>query len=453
MKDLESIDIKKVKDLIEQTRLAELRELFSDWPVPDIAEFILKLEKPDRVIVFRLLPRQVSSQVFAYLEKEDRNALLKELTDDETRNLLKNLRPDDRTNLFEELPGQVTQRLLNFLSPEDLEKARLLLGYPEESVGRLMTPDYVAVRPKWTVGGCLQHIRKIKAKDSETLNMIYVTDTDWRLLDSLELNKFVLSDPETLVEELMDYSFVSLSAFDDREEAVHTMSKYDLFALPVVDSEGVLLGVVTFDDVMDVAEEEATEDFHKGAAVTPLKASYAETGIWALYGKRIGWLLGLVMVALVSMQIIASYEQMLASAIALTFFMPLLNGSGGNAGAQSATLMVRALATGDVKVDQGLRMLIKETGVALFLGVTMGAAATVLGFWRAGIEIGAIVGLSMAATIIVADLIGFALPFFLTRLGFDPAVASNPLITSITDSASLLIYFQISAFMMAFFSG
>lgn len=437
-----------IKELIEQKKLTELRELCSGMPVPDIGELLLELDKPDRVLLFRLLPRHISSEVFSYLKKEHRNELLQALTAEETRNLLNSLKPDDRTTLFEELPGRATQKLLNLLSPEDLKQARLLLGYPEESVGRLMTPDYVAVRPEWTVGQGLQQIR-IKGKDSETLNMIYVTDSSWKLLDSLELQKFILADPDNSVEQIMDYSYVSLSAFEDREEAVHMMQKYDLFALPVVDSEGVLLGIVTFDDVMDVAEEEATEDFHKGAAVSPLRTSYPETGILELYRKRIVWLVALVFINLISLKIMAAYEEILASAIALTFFIPLLIGSGGNAGAQSATLMVRALATGDVEMNQWFKTLIKELGVGASLGATMAVAGLILGFIQGGMQIAIIIGLTMIAIVFVANLIGVVLPFLLTRLGLDPAVASNPLIMSIADATGLLIYFLISTWILS----
>lgn len=447
MKDIRDID---VQDLIKSRKLMELRELFSDWPIPDIADHMFQLERPYRVLLFRLLPRQVSSEVFSYLNREDRNALLRELNTEETKNLLGSLKPDDRTNLFEELPGQATQRLLNLLNPEDLKEACQLLGYPEESVGRLMTPNYVAVRPEWTIGQALRQIRA-KGKDSETLNIIYVTDSNWELLDSLELHKFILSSPDLLVKEIMDTSFISLSAFDDREEAVHMMQRYDTFALPVVDSEGVLIGVVTFDDVMDVAQEEATEDFHKGAAVTPLKMSYQAASALSLYSKRIGWLIALVLVNLISLEVMASFEEVIASAIVLTFFLPMLTGSGGNVGSQSATLLVRALAIEDVQLNQWFRTAFKELRVGLMLGVTMGFTGFLIAYFRGSFEIAVIVGLSMVTLVIVANLIGMLLPFILTLLRLDPAVASNPLITSLTDVTGIIIYLQISKFLLGIF--
>ena len=437
-----------ISNLISQKKLKEIRQLaWNDYLIPDIASLLNELEKSDRVILFRVLPRPVATKVFSYLEKEDRNSLLKGLTHEETRYLLANLRPDDRTALFEELPGQVTQRLLNLLSPDDLKEARLLLGYPEESVGRLMTPDYVAVRPHWTIQKALNHIR-LKARNSETLHTIYVIDNSWELLDSLLLSLFILADPRETVATIMDNSFISLSAFDDREMAVKLMQKYDVFSLPVVDLDGILLGLVTFDDVMDVAEEEATEDFHKTAAVTPLKGSYLESSIQDLFGKRIGWLIVLVFVSLLSSGVIAVYEKTLQTVIVLTVFIPLLLGSGGNAGAQASTLMVRAIATSDVSINEWMRVFFKELIVGLLLGLSMGIISSIFGSLRGGYEIGLIVGLSMLTVIVAANLIGVMLPFILTKMGLDPAVASNPLITSITDVLGLVIYFAIATMVL-----
>jgi magnesium transporter len=431
------------KQLIEERQWQELREKLKDVPIPDIADLLMELSKAERVVLFRVLPRTTSSEVFSYMTSDLRNSLLKELTDEEARNLLSNLRPDDRTTLFEELPGQVTQKLLNLLSPQDIKETRFLLGYPEESVGRLMTPDYVAVRPEWTVEQSLQHIR-LKGKDSETLNVIYVTDEKWKLLDSLDLHRFILSPPDARVSDLMDRNFVSIPAFDDRENAVYVLQHYDLFVLPVVDSEGILLGIVTADDIMDVAEEEATEDFHKTAAVAPLKNTYREASIWELYNKRIYWLVFLVFVSLLSAGIIGHFESTLQKVIILSVFIPMLTGSGGNTGAQSATMIVRALATGDIEVEQWSKTVRKEILVGISLGLTMGVAGFILGYIKGGAEIAFIIGITMFCIILVANLIGVALPFILTRLGMDPAVASNPLIASLVDATGLLIYFFVA---------
>jgi magnesium transporter len=436
-----------IQELLEQRKWSTLREAIVDIPGPDLADMLLSLNQSERVLLFSLLPRQLSSEVFADLAPNDKDDLLKGLTDEETRQLLADLPPDDRTTLLAELPGQVTQRLLNLLSPEDLKEARLLLGFPEESVGRLMTPDYVAVRPHWTISRALDHIRE-KGKDSETISVIYVIDEDWHLLDALEIQLFILADPNDTVEKIMDYTFVSLSAYDDREEAVRIMDRYNLSALPVIDQDGVLLGIVTVDDVLDVAREEATEDFQKSAAVSPLRISYREASVWSLYRKRIGWLLALVFVNLISSGIIAAYEEVLAASIALAFFIPLLIDTGGNTGAQSASLMIRSLATEDIELSDWLRTLGKELVEGIFLGVTMGVAAWVLGYWRGGVEVAFIVGLTMLSLVIIANLVGVGLPFLLTRLRLDPAVASSPLITTVVDAVGLLIYFSIATWIL-----
>ena len=433
----------RVKELIEQRRWDLLREYVGEVPAPDLADFLTQLKKSDRILLFSSLPRELSTDVFASLEPNQKDELLKALTDDETRQLLADLPPDERTMLLEDLPGQATQRVLNLLNREDLEEARLLLGYPEESVGRLMTPDYVAVRPHWTVEQALQHIRA-RGRESETISIIYVVDDNWHLLNSLFVEDIILAELNERIENLIDRGVVSLYALDDREEAVRIMERYDLPVLPVTDADGVLLGIVTVDDVLDVAIEEATEDFQKSAAIAPLGISYREASIGSLYLKRIGWLLALVFVNLVSSSIIAVYEELLAATIALAFFIPLLIDTGGNTGAQAASLMIRALATGDIALRDWLRTVGKELAEGIMLGITMGIAAFLLGFVRGGTEVALVVGLTMIALVIVANIVGIVLPFLLTRFGLDPAVASSPLITTVVDAVGLLIYFSIA---------
>jgi magnesium transporter len=412
-------------------------------PAPDVTALMTDMDKAERVLLFRILPREDASAVFSHLEPPVRDELIRELTGEETRRLLSDLRPDDRTELLSEMPGQATQRLVNFLSPADLKETRWLLGYPEESVGRLMTPDYVAVRPDWTVAHALEHIRN-RGRDSETVDVVYVTDPSWKLVDAVELRKFILAEPASVVRDMMDYSYTSLPAFDDREKAVELIQRYDLVALPVVDSEGVLLGIVTVDDVMDVAQEETTEDFQKTAAVSPLRQSYSESGIWSLYGRRIVWLAALLGVNLAAAGVIALYEETLTSAITLAFFIPLLMGSGGNVGTQSATLIVRALAVGDVDADRWLWAVGRELVVGIALGLTLGIMGWTLGLFKGGMQIAWVVGAAMVAVVIVTNLIGALVPFLLSKLGFDPAVASSPLITSVSDVTCLTIYFAIA---------
>jgi magnesium transporter len=433
----------EIKEYIDRRQWSFLRGLVANWPPIDIADLMLTLDKPDRVLLFRSLPRDLASLAFAELEPDDRDNLLKALTDEETRRLMADMEPDDRTAVLEALPGQVTQRLMNLLGPADLAEARLLLGFPEDSAGRLMTPDYIAVRRSWTIERALAHIRR-RGKDKETITSIYVTDDQWCLQDALELPRFILAEPEQRVEEIMDNTFIAISANDDREDAVRLIDRYDLPALPVVDEDGVLLGVVTVDDILDVVVAEATEDFHKVGGVAPLETSYQETRVFALYRKRIGWLLILIFVNLASSGVIAVFEETLTTTIALAFFIPLLIGTGGNAGAQAATLMVRELATGDIDFKDWLQILWKEIRDGAMLGATMAVAGFVLGFWRGGPKVGLVISLTMLILLFLANIVGILLPFVLVRLKLDPAVASNPLITTLADSMGLLIYFSVA---------
>ncbi|MBS3965720.1 MAG: magnesium transporter [Truepera sp.] len=441
----------EIASLIHEKRWGALAR-YRAWPetetlAPELADALLKLNPADRVLLFRALPKEIAAEVFSYLEGEPRDALLRQLTDHETLQLLDELSPDDRTALLGELPGRVTQRLLNLLSPEDLREARQLLGYPEQSVGRLMTPDYLAVRPEWTIDEALKHIRTF-GHESETADIIYVTDARWRLLDDLPLQRLVMTVPDKRVHEIMDNTYVALRTSDNREEAVRMMQRYDRVALPVVDSDGVLVGIITVDDVLDVAEAEATEDFHKVAAIAPLRMSYWEASKTFLFRSRIGWLIGLVLVNLASSGIIAGFEELLTASIALAFFIPLIIDTGGNAGAQSATLMVRAIATGDVKLNQWARAFTKELVIGIGIGLTVGLAGLLLGFLRGGFEIGLVVMLTMVVMLVFTNLIGLSLPFILTRFGLDPALASGPVITSIADAVGLLIYFSIAAWIL-----
>jgi magnesium transporter len=437
------MDRAAIQVLIDRGNWPALRARVAGMPAPEIADLLVELEAPARVLLFRALPRELAADVFAHVGSEVENTLLEELASDETRELLANLSPDDRTHLLEELPGQVTSDLLRLLSPEDLREARALLGYPEDSIGRLMTPDYVAVRADWTIARALEQIRAT-GRNSETINVIYVVDDRDRLVDDIELRRIILADPGAAVSDVMDRTFVSVSAFADRETAVEQIRRYDLVALPVVDSQGVLIGIVTVDDLLDVAIEEATEDFHKVGSVGPIRTSLREAGIWMLYRRRIVWLLMLVFMNIFSGAGIAYFEDTIAGAVALVFFLPLLIDSGGNAGSQSATLMVRALATGDVHLRDWFRLLGREVGVATAMGATMAVAVSVIGFVRAP-EVAVVVAITMVLIVIVGSLLGMSMPFFLTRAGLDPATASAPLITSVADICGVLIYFSVAS--------
>lgn len=450
----------EIRQLIRLHRWTELSNRRLAWPepetvAPDLVDELLELDRTDRVLFFRALPRPLASEVFAHLESdpEVRDDLLAALTDQETRHLLATLSPDDRTSLLEELPGQVIQRLLNFLNPQDLAEARQLLGYSEESVGRLMTPDYIAVKPEWSVSRALEHIRR-RGRASETVDVIYVHDDAWRLIDALPLKRFILADPEAPVQSIMDNAFISLSAYDDRESALRTFQRYDAVALPVVDSQGILIGIVTVDDILDVAEAEFTEDFQKFAAMEPVKEAYWQTSILRFYRSRVGWLAALVLVSLLSSGVIAAFEDTLSQLVVLSFFIPLLMGAGGNTGSQSATITIRSLSIGDLEIGDWLRVARRELLVGFILGVSLGLLGMVLGIIQGGglteigVRIGVVIFLTMTLMLTVTNLLGMSLPFILTRLGLDPASASGPMVASVSDTIGLLIYFSVARWVL-----
>ena len=444
MPEENTVTDKEIEALIENGQLKALSEHLTRWAYPEVADLILRLDKPHQILVYRALPRDRAADVFAYFEPEDQDEVLEALTDADTRSLLANLSPDDRTAMLEELPATVTRRLMQLLSPEDLAESRQLLGYPEESVGRLMTPDYIRIRAEWTCEQALAHIRKY-GRDSEVFNILYVTDSAGKLVDIVRTRRLIMTDPSTIIEDLLNYNCISISAHDDREVAVERIQRYDVNALPVVDADGVLLGIVTVDDIFDVAEEEATEDIQKGAAVAPLETRYSVASPAQLFRKRIGWLLVLIFVNLISASVIPNYEAYVREFITLALFMPLVIASGGNCGAQSATLMVRAIATGDLELSDWLMAVGKELFVGLLLGGAMAVIAAFVGQLYGGdSKIALIVGLSMISIVFVANSFGALLPFALSRLKVDPAAASSPLITSVMDVLGLIIYFSIA---------
>ncbi len=437
-----------LQTLIEEKKWKALRLEIIDRDPIEIAGMIEEASEDDAIIIFRLLTREQAKETFQYLSYDKQEYIIEGLAKHVSKlsDLLNDLDPDDRTAFFEELPGQITQRLIQLLSPDERRIATRLLGYPEDSIGRLMTPEFVAVKPHYTIAQTLNHIREY-GKNSETLNVIYVVDQHWKLIDDIKIRTILLAKPEQTINELMDNHYVSLSAFDDQEIAIRIFQDQDRIALPVTDTEGLLLGIVTVDDVMDVVEEETTEDFHKfgafqAAIENPLKAKVS-----FLYKKRIFWLTILVFMNIFSGAAIAHYEDTIQSVISLLFFLPLLIASGGNAGAQAATLTIRSLAVGDVETKDWAHLVGKEFLVSLFLGITMAVGVSFIASFRAP-EIIAVVAITMTLTVMVGSLIGLLLPFIFTKLKMDPASASAPLITSIADISGVLIYFTVAKWIL-----
>ncbi|HMP72502.1 MAG TPA: magnesium transporter [Kiritimatiellia bacterium] len=434
----------KIGGLLSARNWTALREELASMPPALIAILLPDFSKSERVMLFRCIERERAGDVFSFLNDSLQEQLLNELTDQETRDLLAEMSPDDRTALLEELPAPVTQKLLDQLSPEDRKEALTLLGYPEHSVGRLMSPDFAAVREGMSLDQAMAAI-KARAADSETLNMIYVTDEKGRLIDDIPLRRFMVATSDQKVSEIMDGHYIALRADESQEDAVRLMKQTGYFALPVTDSQGVMLGIVTADDVLDVAVEESTEDFHKGSAVKPLGMGYLEAPLKMLYARRISWLVILVFMNIFSGAGIAHFEDLIATSVALVFFLPLLIDSGGNAGSQAATLVIRSMALGEVRLTDYLRVMWRELGVAIGLGLTMSLAVFLLAWWRSGMTIALVAGIAMSCIVVLGSLIGMSLPFALRKLGYDPAAASAPLVTSLADISGVLIYLGIAS--------
>jgi magnesium transporter len=446
---LKDILLPEIIELIENHKWSELREGLSSWHPSEVAELLMSIHKEERVLVYRALPRDFAADIFAEYDYEQREHLLNDLTDRETKNLLEDLSPDDRTDLLAELPAKATKTLLNLLSPEDLKEARKLLGYPEDSVGRLMTPDFVNIKEDWTVEEALDHIRKF-GRDSETIYRLYVLDNNGKLIDDLLLKNLILANTGRRVSELMDYNVISISAFEDQEEAVRYMEKYDISALPVVDSKGVLVGIVTFDDILDISTEEATEDIQRLGGVNPVDSSYLSAGSFKLISKRFPWLLILVLVNFVSAAVIDFYKDITLQVVALASFIPLLIGTAGNSGTQSATLIIRSLAVGEIDVSDWFKIMIKELLIGILLGAIFGVISYIVGLFNSdsSLNIPIVISLSMIVLIIWANLIGSLLPIALAKLKLDPAVISSPLIATLIDVSGIFIYYNIAILLL-----
>lgn len=438
---------------VRDGRWQDLRREVWDWDVGHLGDLLAACDGPQAVLAFRAMPRNKSAEVFARLDAPRQEGLLQSFTDQETRHLLETLAPDDRTSLLGELPGEVTRRLMTLLRPEDLAEAKNLLGYPTQSVGRLMTPNYIALRPDWTLAKALEHVRAT-GRDSETMQMLYVTDEHGKLLDDVKLRQVILGDPGSRVWDIMNRSFASLSAFDDREVAVRELAKHAHYALPVVDSSGILLGIVTADDVLAVAEQEATEDIQKLGGQEALSTPYLQTSLWTMIRKRAGWLAVLFLGEMLTATAMQGYQAELQSALVLSVFIPLIISSGGNSGSQATTLIIRAMSLGEVRLRDWWRVARRE----MLTGVALGAFLAVIGMVRItvwhyafkglyGPDFGLValaVGLSLIGVVTWGTISGSGLPFLLRALRFDPASASAPFVATLVDVSGLVIYFTIA---------
>jgi magnesium transporter len=445
----------EIEELVAARDFATIREVFADWTPIDVADVVADLKEETRVVVFRLLPKDLAAEAFAYCDFDTQQELLHDMAREDVAALLNDMSPDDRTQLFEELPGNVVSELINSLSAEERAVALSLLNYPEDSVGRRMTPDYVIVKRHWTIQQSLDHIRTY-GKDSETLNVLYVTEHG-TLIDELHIREVLLAPPDSIVEDLMDFRAEALLATDPQEKAVEAFRRLDRYALPVVDADRKLLGIITIDDVLDVAEEQATEEMQRFGGVEALEEPYIDVPLLELVKKRATWLVVLFVGGFLTATALGAFATQIEQAVMLALLMPLIISSGGNAGSQAATLVVRALALGEVTIADWWRIVRREIAAGLLLGVLLGT----LGFGRVVVSayiegsvhlatwlLALVVFLSLVAIVSAGAIAGSMLPLLMKRLGFDPAASSAPFIATFSDVMGILIYFTIATLLL-----
>ena len=452
----------EIKSMIDARNFGALRELFSDWPPADVADVILDLPEDEQVIIFRVLPAALAADVFEYIGIEEQQNLLRAMAHEQVVGILNEMSPDDRTALLEEMPSAAARQLIRLLTPEERRVAQTLLGYPEGSVGRLMTPDFIPVHEDWTVKEVLDFVREY-GRDSETLNVIYVVDERGKLIDDVRMREFLLKPLTAKVSEIRDQTFVALKANDSQEEALNLFRKYDRTALPVVDSNIVLVGIVTIDDMLDVAEKEATEDIQKIGGMEALDEPYMRISLWRMVRKRAGWLVILFLGEMLTATAMANYQDEIAKAVVLALFLPLIISSGGNSGSQASTLIIRAMALGEVTLRDWWRVASREVRAGLSLGGILGAiGAARVTIWSMVGEryfhrqlygphwplVALTVGVALVGVVLWGSLSGSMLPFVLRRVGADPATSSAPFVATLVDVTGLIIYFSIALLIM-----
>lgn len=438
----------ELSELILQRQFRALRESLSGVPPVDVADMLGELPLEQAAVCFRLLPRDEAGDVFAELDADLQTDLIDQLGDIRSRQAIEALEPDDRARVLDELPTEVAKRLIASLSPATRRETQAILGYDYEMVGRLMTPDYIHVRPEWTVARALEHIRKF-GRDAETVHWIFVIDSKHRLVDDLRIRELLLADPNAEIRSLMDNTFQALNAQDDREEAVRMMARYDRTAMPVIDSRGVLLGIVTHDDVADVAEEEVTEDIQKQAGMEALAKPYMQTGLLEMVKARGIWLCVLLLLQVLTIGVLDMFQTRLEEAVILVSFIPLIISSGGNTGTQAASLLIRAISLEEIEHRDWTIIIVRELQTGLILGLTLGLLAftVVVGLDAIGVAtdaraaaVGLTVGISILAIVVWGVTIGSMFPIALDRIGLDPATISSPLVATLMDVSGLVIY-------------
>ena len=442
--DLQNKFLASVDKLFERKQFKSLKELLSTMEPADIAEILAEKAAAERAFLFRLLPKDLAIEVFEFMEGTEREELLANFTDSEVASIIEEMSDDDRTALFDELPAKTVKKLLAHLSPEERKLANALLNYPADSAGRIMTPEFIDLKEGMTVARALERIRATAAK-KETIYTSFVVSPERRLKGTVHLEDLILAAPETPLTDVMDGQPVFVTTSTDQEEAAKTMSRYDLQTIPVVDREERLVGILTFDDILDVIQEEATEDFERMAGIQPVEENYLEAGVFTLARKRLTWLLVCIVTQLFSSFILQSYTFALESAVALAFFIPMLIGTGGNTGTQAATLVIRGFTLGEIIKTDIHKVLSKEILSGLLLGGSLAVLAS-LRAWMMGTGAGIAitVAISVVGVVMLGNLVGALLPFIAKKFRIDPAVMSGPFITTVVDILGLLLYFEVA---------
>lgn len=434
----------EIKELLAENDLDSVREIVVMWQEVETADLICSIDNKYKSTLFNILPHEYSVDVFSELSLHDQELLIKNMDDKKISSILYDLTPDDRTALLEELPLKDSSKILPLLKDEDRNIAYWLLGFPEYSIGRLMTPQYISINQNYTVSKAFEYVRE-NIEEAETYATIFILDDDKRLLGSISLRILFFSDKNALLSDVLDKSCPSITAYDEQEKAIDIFKKYNINELAVVDHTNSMLGIVTVDDILDVAQEEYTEDFHKMAAINSTNNKFDEdikhAPLILLYKRRIPWLLILVCINIVSGAIISLFQGTIEKNIILVIFLPLLIAVGGNAGSQSAILIIRSLSIGDIYVSDWSKMLLKEVLVSTALGISMALIASLLGLIRTNANIALIVGISMFSTVFTGCIIGVSIPFILTKFKIDPATSGAPILTSICDIIGTAIYF------------
>ena len=436
----------EILELIQGKQYSAVRTELSEWNEADIAQILEEIEDTEqRVKVFRILPKSIAADVFAYLPIEVEQEIITLITDREATNIINNLMADDAADLMEEMPAGVVKKLLANVSSEQRRDINHLLRYPDDSAGSIMTVEFVDLKASLTVAQAIERIRRTGV-DKETINIAYVLDKERHLIGTVALRYLLLHNEEEIIGDFMNDNIISVNTLTDQEEVAKLMSKYDFTTMPVVDNEERLVGIVTVDDIIDIMTEEATEDIEKMAAIVPSDKSYMRTGVFETWKKRIPWLLLLMVSATFTGGIIRNFEEALASCTVLTMFIPMLMDTGGNAGGQASVTIIRGLSLEEIEFSDIFKVMWKEVRVALACGLTLAACNFVklLVFDKVGVLVAVVVCLTLIVAVTIAKFIGCVLPMLAKKVGFDPAVMASPFITTIVDALSLIAYFAIA---------